>query len=46
MWWYYDRMPRFPSGLLVIGDAVCCLDPTYGQGITIAALQAPPCEGA
>ena len=37
---HYEAMAQRPEGFVPVGDALCSFNPTYGQGMSSAALQA------
>ncbi|MFG2123625.1 FAD-dependent oxidoreductase [Streptomyces sp. NPDC048710] len=39
-WRLYHTVKDWPDRLIALGDAVCVFNPVYGQGLTVAAMEA------
>lgn len=37
---HFERLTRWPERFVMLGDAACAFNPIYGQGMTVAALEA------
>ncbi|MFF4574342.1 NAD(P)/FAD-dependent oxidoreductase [Streptomyces sp. NPDC001410] len=38
--YFFERMPVWPESFVVLGDAVCALNPLYGHGMAVSAQSA------
>lgn len=43
---YFEKLSRWPDRFLPVGDAVCALNPSYGQGMSVAAPEAVAIDAA
>jgi 2-polyprenyl-6-methoxyphenol hydroxylase-like FAD-dependent oxidoreductase len=37
---HFEQLTRWPDNFVMLGDAACAFNPTYGQGMSVAALEA------
>ncbi|MBL1084983.1 FAD-dependent monooxygenase [Streptomyces actinomycinicus] len=44
-WRLYHKVRDWPDGLIAVGDSVCVFNPVYGQGLTVAAMEAELLHG-
>ncbi|MET0702038.1 MAG: oxidoreductase [Mycobacterium sp.] len=44
-WRRYDKLNRFPAGIIPFGDSVVSFNPTFGQGMTMSSIQADNLRG-
>ncbi|MFJ9850835.1 FAD-dependent oxidoreductase [Streptomyces sp. NPDC101150] len=44
-WRLHHKSKRWPERLLSVGDSLCVFNPVYGQGLTVAALEADVLAG-
>ena len=42
---HFETLATLPDGYLALGDALCSFNPVYGQGMTMAALEAELLDG-
>lgn len=43
-WRHVERVEHWPAGFVLLGDALCALNPVYGQGMSVAAMEARTLE--
>lgn len=39
-WRHVEKVEHWPAGFALLGDSLCALNPVYGQGMSVAAMEA------